>query len=136
MSRTLKIKVVVGSCREPALIHMWEAISAFHVVEVYALDGYEGPLQTTLPVTMFPIIPDMPGFMRDLDRFLSGADHIIAVETSRLYSFQALRAARKLGIKFSCIAHEYSPFVYEKYANIRAIQHDIYQHTDLLTTFQ
>lgn len=130
MSQILKIKVVIGSHRDSSMLAMWEEISTVHQVELLALEGGEDGLRTNLPVIMFPNIPDMPGFMRDLDRFILGADIVVAIESSRLFSFQALRAARKLGIKFCAVVHEYSPFVYERYANIRAIQHDIYENAD------
>jgi tetratricopeptide (TPR) repeat protein len=134
MSSSLKIKVVIGSHRDAAMLAMWESVAAYHSVELLALESIDQPVCTTLPVTMFPLIPDMPGFMRDVDRFLVGADLVVAIDTSRLFSFQSLRAARKLGVKFCCIAHEFSPFVYEKYTNIRAIQYDIHQFADLFFT--
>lgn len=131
MGRRLKIKIVAGNLLDPALLKVWDELSAIHSVEVCGIDSgvYSGP--TSLPMVLFPQIPDMPGFCRDLERHLLGADVIIGIETSKLYTFQALRAARKLGIPFACVTHEYDPFVYEKFTNIRAIQQDICQNTDL-----
>ena len=131
MTQHLKIKVVIGLLRDPAVLQFWEELSTHHSIELYALDSSDRSLATTLPVVMFPQIPEMPGFFRDLDKHLHGADLVIGIETSKLYSFQALRAARKLGIHFACVVHEYSPLVYERYSNIRAIQHDIHQNSDV-----
>lgn len=132
MARKLKIKVVVGVLSDPALLQFWESIANIHSVELFALESGASKFKTSLPCMIFPQISDMPGFFRDLDKYLHGADLIVGIESSKLYSFQALRAARKLGIKFACIIHEYSPFLYERYQNIRAIQHDIYNHSDVL----
>jgi tetratricopeptide (TPR) repeat protein len=112
------------------MIPLWEHVALNHRVELLALETFNDSILTHLPVTMFPIITEMPGFMRDLDRYVQGSDLIVGIETSRLATFQALRSARKFGIKFSCIVHEFSPFVYEKFVNIRAIQHDLYTHSD------
>ncbi|MEI6833392.1 MAG: tetratricopeptide repeat protein [bacterium] len=132
MSHRLKIKIVVGHLREQAMISLWESIAQHHDVELLTqkFDGEE-IFNTCLPVVEFPVIADMPGFFRDLDSHLRGADLIIGVESSRLYSFQALRIARKLGIPFVAMVHEYEPFIYEKFQNIRAVQHDIHANASM-----
>jgi hypothetical protein len=132
MSHRLKIKIVVGQLREQAMISLWESIAQHHDVEILTqkFDGEES-FNTCLPVVEFPVIVDMPGFFRDLDSHLRGADVIIGVESSRLYSFQALRIARKLGIPFVAMVHEYEPFIYEKFQNIRAVQHDIHANASM-----
>jgi hypothetical protein len=132
MSHRLKIKIVVGQLREQAMISLWESIAQHHDVEILTqkFDGEES-FNTSLPVVEFPVIVDMPGFFRDLDSHLRGSDVIIGVESSRLYSFQALRIARKLGIPFVAMVHEYEPFIYEKFQNIRAVQHDIHANASM-----
>lgn len=132
MSHRLKIKIVVGSLREQAMLGLWEAVAQKHDVEVLTQkDEGEHGLKTRLPVVEFPVIADMPGFFRDLDSHLRGADVICGVESSRLYSFQALRIARKLGIPFVSLVHEYEPFIYDKFQNIRAVQQDIYSNASM-----
>jgi hypothetical protein len=132
MSHRLKIKIVVGQLREQAMISLWESVAQHHDVEILTqkFDGEES-FNTCLPVVEFPVIVDMPGFFRDLDSHLRGSDVIIGVESSRLYSFQALRIARKLGIPFVAMVHEYEPFIYEKFQNIRAVQHDIHANASM-----
>jgi len=132
MSHRLKIKIVVGHLREQAMISLWESVAQHHDVEILTqkFDGEES-FNTCLPVVEFPVIVDMPGFFRDLDSHLRGADLIIGVESSRLYSFQALRIARKLGIPFVAMVHEYEPFIYDKFQNIRAVQHDIHANASM-----
>ena len=132
MSHRLKIKVVVGSLREQAMLNLWEAVAQHHDVEILTQKGDgDAGFKTCLPVVEFPVIADMPGFFRDLDSYLRGADVICGVESSRLYSFQALRIARKLGIPFVAMVHEYEPFVYDKFQNIRAVQQDIYSNASM-----
>lgn len=130
MVRKLKIKIVAGTLLDPALLKVWEDLSLRHSVEVYAIDSGNYNGTTSLPLVLFPQIPDMPGFCRDLERHLMGSDVVVGIETSKLYTFQAVRAARNLGIPFACVTHEYDPFIYEKFANIRAIQQDICQNSD------
>jgi hypothetical protein len=132
MSHRLKIKIVVGHLREQAMISLWESVAQHHDVEILTqkFDGEES-FNTCLPVVEFPVIVDMPGFFRDLDSHLRGSDVIIGVESSRLYSFQALRIARKLGIPFVAMVHEYEPFIYDKFQNIRAVQHDIHANASM-----
>jgi hypothetical protein len=136
MTHRLRVKVVVGSLRDPAMLRVWEAISKYHDVQILTQQREsQESLTTFLPVVEFPLIADMPGFFRDIEPHLLGADIICGVESSRLYSFQALRVARKFGIPFLSLVHEYEPFIYEKYQNIRAIQHDIYTNaTSFLAT--
>lgn len=130
MTVRLKIKVVVGSLREAAMLRVWELVAQKHDVQILTQRlPEEGSLSTSLSIVEFPVISDMPNFFRDLDKHLRGADVVVGVEASRLYSFQALRIARKMGVPFVCLAHEYQPFVYDKYQNIRAVQHDIYTNS-------
>ena len=131
MKRRLKIKVIAGTLNDSALPRVWEELALRHSVEIFAIDSVESNITTSLPVVMFPRIADMPGFLRNVDRHLAGADLVVGIETSKLYTFQALRASRKLSIPFACVTHEHQPFIYEKYSNIRAIQHDIHHHADV-----
>ncbi len=126
------IKIVAGSVRDSAMLSMWEHVAMSHSVEVLALESSTDDFAALVPVKLFPEVPEMPGYYRDLDRFLAGADLIVGIETSRLSSFQALRAARKLAVPYVCLCHESVPFAYDGYKNIRAIQHDIHQNADLL----
>ena len=107
MSRKLKIKVVAGSLSDSALIRAWEVIAHRHDVELLAQEGSTAGLATRLPVIFFPSIPEMPNFFRDLDRHMAGADVIVGLDSSKLYTFQSLRASRNLGIPFVCVSHDY-----------------------------
>ena len=127
-----KIKVVTGTWGVHVMASLWERVKHSHDVELLVLqDGNESQIKTSLPVTLFPQIPEMPGFYRDLDQYLTGADIVIGIETTRLYTFQALRCAKSMGIPFVVLAHEFTPMFYDKFANIRAIQFDILQNADL-----
>jgi tetratricopeptide (TPR) repeat protein len=126
------IKIVAGSVRDAAMLSIWEKVGHTHSVEVLALQSEGTEFAAMLPVTIFPEVPEMAGYYRDLDRYLAGADLIVGVESSRLSSFQALRAARKLGVPYICLCHESVPFAYEGFKNIRAIQHDIFLNADAL----
>lgn len=127
-----KIKVVTGTWGAHVMTSLWESIKHTHDVELLVLqDGNESQIKTSLPVMLFPQIPEMPGFYRDLDQYLAGADIVIGIETTRLYTFQALRCAKTMGVPFVVLAHEFTPMFYDKFTNIRAIQFDILQNTDL-----
>jgi tetratricopeptide (TPR) repeat protein len=116
------------------MLSVWEQVGLTHSVEVLALQSPGTEFTAMLPVTIFPEVAEMAGYYRDLDRYLAGADLIVGVEGSRLSSFQALRAARKLAVPYVCICHESVPFAYEGFKNIRAIQHDIFLNADALVT--
>jgi glycosyltransferase involved in cell wall biosynthesis len=122
-----KIAVVAGELRHPRILTMVAPLRDVFDVTVYALDG-ERLLDrhgTGLKVRVFENINDMPGYLRGLEEELASADFILGFETSRLGTFQAVRAARRHGIPMGVVVSEFHPFFYEKYANIRAIQFDI-----------
>lgn len=122
-----RIAIVAGEMRHPRVLTMFDALRDRFDVTVYALDG-ERLLDrqgTGIKVRIFENIPDMPGYLRGLEDELASTSFIIGLETSRLGTFQAVRAARKHGIPMGVLVTEFHPYFYEKYANIRAIQFDI-----------
>ncbi len=123
-----KIGIVAGDQKQIQCIELFEPLRDQYNFTVYAFD-YPEVLESAhygLPLRAYNEDPKMPGFMKGLEDQLSGMDAIIAIETSRLASFQGLRAARKFGIPIGVVTTEYRPFFYEKFRNIRAIQCDIY----------
>lgn len=133
MSSRWKIKIVTGIWGAHVMTPLWEQLNQSHDVELLVLqDGNESQIKTSISVTLFPQIQEMPGFYRDLDQHLAGADIVIGIETTRLHSFQALRSSKAMGVPFVVLAHEFTPGFYDKFANIRAIQFDILQNADLL----
>jgi hypothetical protein len=126
------IKIVAGQGLDSALVPLWKKVGLQHQVEILVLGGDKWPDVSPIKLTIFPHVEEMPGYFRDLDQYLAGADLIVGVESSRLSTFQALRVARKMGVPFFCLTHESVPFAYESFKNIRAIQSDIYQNSDLL----
>ena len=132
MSRRFKIRIVSSSIDDSLLLPLWERLHRDHDIEILCTQADENSgFLTHLPVVLFPKIPEMPGFMRDIDHYLAGSDLVVALESSKLSSFQALRWARKSGVPCAIVCHEFTPLIYEKFPNIRAIQHDIYQNADL-----
>lgn len=130
-----KIKIVTGFWGDHVMIALWETLSKSHDVEFLVLqDGLEAHIKTSIPVTFFPQIPEMPGFYRDLDQYLAGSDLVVGVEATRLHSFQALRCAKAMGVPCVILAHEFTPMFYDKFTNIKAIQFDILQNADLFLT--
>ncbi len=132
MGSRRKIKIVTGVWGDHVMIALWEDLSKKHDIELLVLqDVTESQVKTSLAVTIFPQIPEMPGFYRDLDQYLSGADLVVGIESTRLHSFQSLRCAKAMGVPCVILAHEFTPTFYDKFANIRAIQFDILQNADL-----
>ncbi len=133
MNSKPKIAIVVGELLQPRFLAMFEPLAEVFDVCVFALDT-EGLIDshgTGLKLRVFESIDDMPGYMRGVEDELVGYAAIIALETSRLSTFQAVRAARKFSIPLSVVTSEYRPLFYESFQNIRAIQYDICNKADM-----
>jgi glycosyltransferase involved in cell wall biosynthesis len=127
MNKRPQLAVVVGEMVQPRFLAFFEPLTDAFDVCVFALDT-EGLIDshgTSLKLRVFENIEDMPGYMRGLEEELVDFDAIIALETSRLSTFQAVRASRKFLIPLGVVVNEYRPFFYESFQNIRAIQYDI-----------
>ncbi len=125
-----RIAIVAGELTEPRLLKLFEPLRDMFDPTIYAL--YHERLidkharhGTGIKLRIFENVPDMPGYLGGLEEELAGAEAIVALETSRLASFQAVRAARKYGVPLGIVTTEHRPYFYEKFANIRAIQFDI-----------
>ncbi len=127
MSDKPKIAIVAGEMLSPRFLAMFEALKHEYEVCVYALDLFQVMDRhgTSLKIRVFENIQDMPGYMRGLEEELQSTQLIIGIETSRLSTFQAVRAARKYGIPMAVVVNEFKPYFYDRYANIRAIQFDV-----------
>jgi glycosyltransferase involved in cell wall biosynthesis len=133
MNKRPRISIVVGELLQPRILGMFEALAEAFDICIYALDS-EGLIDshgTGLKLRLFENIEDMPGYMRGVEDELAGSAAIIAFETSRLSTFQAVRAARKYNIPLGVMATEYRPFFYDSFQNIRAIQFDICNKADM-----
>ena len=122
-----KLAVVAGELPTPRLLAMFETLKSTFDVTIFVLST-DAALElhgTGLKLRVFEDIAEMPGYMRGLEDELQGMDLIIGFETSRLSSFQAVRAARKHGVPFIAVVTEHRPYFYLKQPNIRAIQFDI-----------
>jgi len=133
MSSRPKVAIVVGEMIQPRLLGMFESLAESFDVTVLALDsdGIIDKHDTGLKLRVFESIEDIPGYMRGVEEELLGTSAIIALETSRLSTFQAVRAARKYNIPLGVFSTEYRPLFYEKFENIRAIQYDICNKADV-----
>lgn len=127
MERKPKIGIVAGDVMQPRFLALFEPLKEAFDVCVYALQSEHllARHDTGLKIRVFDNIHDMPGFMRGLEEELAEVDLIIGIETSRLATFQAVRAARRYGIPMSVVVNEFQPYFYERFVNIRAIQFDI-----------
>ncbi len=127
MARKNRIGVVYGGTFEPRFLSLFEPLKEAFDICIYAHDSNRliSLHNTGLRLRLFENISEMPGFMRGIEDELSQLDLIIGVETSRLATFQALRAARRYGIPLAVVVNEYSPYFYEQYANIKAIKFDV-----------
>jgi len=112
---------------------LFEALTGVFDVTVHVLhsEALLGLGASSLKLRVYDHVTDMPGYLRGLEDELAGTDLIVGIETSRLATFQAIRAARKLGVPSAVVVNEYRPYFYERYPNIRAIQYDIGEKADL-----
>lgn len=123
-----KLAIVLGDASF-RLLPMLSELRDHYDATVFALDSKAvatlSPSGLRIKIRVFENAADMPGYMRGLEEELLPYDAIIGVETSRLATFQAVRAARKFGIPLGVVVTEYYPYFYESFPNIRAIQFDI-----------
>ena len=134
MIKRPKIAIIAGEVTSPRALAVFDPLRAVFDVTVFALDGE--PMQkfasaTSLKIRLYENAQDMPGYLRGLEDELASFDAVISMETSRLATFQAVRASRKHGIPLGVISNEFQPYFYERYPNIRAIQYDICNKADV-----
>lgn len=128
-----RLGIVVGDGNIGRLLPFCAALSHTFNVTILALDSHLPPwFQTSLNVKLYPSVPEMPGYMRELEHDVASLDGIIAIEPSRLATFQAVRLARKYGIPCLTLSLELEPFFYNSFANIHAITQDNLVNSDLL----
>ncbi len=122
-----KVAIVVGDSVDTRLTKVFECLQNHYEVTLYVLSSAIGLhlLKTGFKVRLFETIESMPGYMRGLEDEVVESDLIISLESSRLSSFQAVRAARRLSVPICILASEFQPYFYDGYPNIRAIQSDI-----------
>lgn len=132
MSTKQKIAIVVGEWPLPRFLKLFEPLReafdpCFYVLHNEKLIDRHA---TGIKLRIFDNIPDMPGYMQGLEEELAACAAILSIETSKLATFQAVRAARKFGVPLGVIATEFHPYFYDRFANIRAIQFDICNKAD------
>src|SRR5438105_4271673 len=96
-----KVAIVAGEVTSPRALAPFEPLRDAFDVCVFALDGEalrRPEAGGNLRVRLYENAPDMPGYLRGLEEELASYDAVIGVETSRLATFQAVRAARKHGL--------------------------------------
>jgi tetratricopeptide (TPR) repeat protein len=128
MTQNPKIGIVAGDSKIMQCMRIFEPLRDLYNFTIFSFD-YPEILNSNkfgMPTKAFTEDPKMPGFMKGLEEQLSFMDVVIGVETSRLASFQALRASRKYGLPIGMITTEYRPFFYQNFLNISAIQNDIH----------
>jgi len=133
MERKPKVSIVAGDLRLPRLLGLFEGLKDDFDPTVFVLNNPHTVNNhgTGLKMKVFENIPEMPGYMRDLEEQLDNSDFVVSFETSKLATFQAVRIARKLGVPCGIVVNEYQPFFYEGYQNIRAVQHDVIEKADI-----
>ncbi len=132
MTAKPKIAIVVGEWCLPRFLKLFEPLREAFDPCIFLLhnDRLINRHGTGFKLRIFDNIPDMPGYMQGLEEELASMAAILAIETSKLATFQAVRAARKFGVPLGVVANEFHPFFYDRFANIRAIQFDICNKAD------
>lgn len=132
MSVKPKIAIVAGEWCIPRFLKLFEPLRDAYDPCIYVLHNERliDRHGTGIKLRIFDNIPDMPGYMQGLEEELASVSAILAIETSKLATFQAVRAARKFGVPLGVVSNEFLPYFYDKFANIRAIQFDICNKAD------
>lgn len=125
-----KIAIVVGKPDDVRVLDIFEPLCVRYDVSVLALQNDEvlGSYRTELKIKIFRELQDMPGYMRGLEDELVGSELVIVLDSSRLSSFQALRASLRAQRPVLAYISDSQPFFFSDYPNIRAIQTDIFTH--------
>lgn len=123
-----KIAVVMGKPDDIRVLDIFEPLCARYDVSVLALQNDEvlNSYRTQLKIKIFRELADMPGYMRGLEEELSDCELVIILESSKLSSFQALRASLRLQRPVIAYVTDSQPFFFSDFPNIRAIQTDIF----------
>lgn len=126
MSRR-RIIIVLGKPDDIRLLDVFEPLTNAYDVSACVIQSDEmlSSYRSSIKIKVFRDIPDMPGYMRGLDEEIGGADLVIAVETSKLSTFQATRSCVKFSKPILVLVQETVPFYYSNIPNIRAIQTDV-----------
>ena len=124
-----KIKIVAGLVYDVEFFSIFESLADEFDLEALLLDDslLLSKFKSSIPVKVFTEVADMPGYMRSLEQNLGDADLIICLESSRLSSFQGLRAGLKHQIPCLIFSTETKAHKYAEFANILAIQEEIYK---------
>ncbi len=129
MSRR-RIVIVVGKPDDIRLLDLFEPLTKTFEIIACVIQHEEtlNHYRSSVKIKVFRDIPDMPGYMRGLDDEITTADLVIALETSRLSTFQATRAALKLSKPVLVFVQETVPFFYSNLQNVRAVQTDVLEN--------
>lgn len=93
----------------------------FHAFETPIIHHLLGAAQ----LKIYAIIDDMPSYMRGIEPELAGTDAILALGNQNISSFQACRAADKLGVPFYLIVDEMREVTKEQYGHIYVLQSEV-----------
>ncbi len=121
----------ISNVRQLSMFHRFRADFDFIVYSLSSKAGYPATHHSYFEIRLFESLPDMPGYIRNLDDELKACDLIMGVETSKLSTFQARRIAAKQNKPFAVLVNEFQPYFYSNYPNIRAIQSDILENADM-----
>lgn len=127
-----RVAVVAGKVAHPRSLLLFDGLARDYDVTIYAINtpAFASTRELTSRVLLFDESADMPGYLRGVETMLADASLVIGLETSRLSTFQAIRAAARHGIPSAVLVNEFIPYFYSSYPNIRAVQSDIVQKTD------
>ncbi len=128
-----RIEIVADHLKSPRQLFLFEQLSPLFEVTLNTIENspFLRTYTSSLPVRVFPNVPDMPSYMRQLEDFLKTADLVLGLGTANLASFQAIRIAQKHGIPFLSIVTDTLPFLYSEFPNIRSVQQDIFENATL-----
>lgn len=130
--RQPKVAVVVGGQRDLSLASSVIEELGPEECTVYAIDSGQEVLGLPrgVELRLFEHLPDMPGYLRNLEAEVEGCEYLLALGTLSLSSFQTVRIARKRDRPVAVIVDAFRSVSREEYPNAQAMQADILAHGD------
>lgn len=130
------IALVTGLMQDEYAMQLVKAIAKSNNVTIFCFNSYLNNFSANFgqKIVVFTELPDMLGYMRGLEKRLEDFDAIVVSGTSSLSSFQASRVAHKFKIPMLALTCQTAPTTNRGFANLEAIQFDVFEHSSLIFT--
>ncbi len=128
-----KISIITSEENSLDLLYMFTSLAHLYDITVHTISDFMQHNASFLNVKLklYPNIPDMPGYLRDVEKNIYDSDLIVMTSDYSLSSFQAMRISSKHNIPTICLSHKIDSTLFSQFNNIQAIQFDIHERATL-----